>query len=306
MMTSNSDLLRGSTLFGLLPEAEIQRVASSLRLERYAAGERVIAEGEKGNSAYIIAAGEAGVVTRDLIGEEVTLRVFNKGEVFGEVALVEDSRRTATVKAIPAPSAALTISLSTFSSAGGVPPKLGVQNAIVPANSTAAVSIPVQGLVPGFESLFASAPGYTGHSLSVQVLPLLSLLSPAAGLPGTVVTVTGAGFVAPVVRFGGTSASITLASSTQLSATVPPGLAAGATPVTVWSNGQTSVPLTFVVPPPPPCPPGTTRCAGTCVDLTNDPMNCGACGAACGAEFPICCAGCWYSFGRPPFCYKWP
>jgi CRP-like cAMP-binding protein len=100
MMTSNTDLLRNSTVFGVLPEIELVRVASSMRLERFAAGERVIGEGERGDTAYLIADGEAGVVTRDLIGEEVTLRVFKKGEAFGEVALVEDSPRTATVRAL--------------------------------------------------------------------------------------------------------------------------------------------------------------------------------------------------------------
>ena len=100
MMTSNLDLLRSSTVFGLLPETELHRVASSMRLERFAAGERIIAEGERGDTAYLIADGEAGVVTRDLIGEEVTLRVFKKGEAFGEVALVEDSPRTANVRAL--------------------------------------------------------------------------------------------------------------------------------------------------------------------------------------------------------------
>jgi hypothetical protein len=31
------------------------------------------------------------------------------------------------------------------------------------------------------------------------------------------------------------------------------------------------------------CPPGQTDCGGTCVDLKNDPNNCGACGNVCGA-----------------------
>ena len=98
--TSSTDLLRGSTVFGNLPDVELLRVATSMRLEQYGAGERIIAEGERGDTAYLIASGEAGVITRDLIGEEVTLRVFKRGDVFGEVALVEDSPRTATVKAL--------------------------------------------------------------------------------------------------------------------------------------------------------------------------------------------------------------
>jgi len=99
-MTVTTDLLRGSALFGTLPDSELERIAPVLREESYAKGERVIAEGEKGDSAYLIASGQADVVTKNLIGEEVTLRTFGPGEIFGEVALVEpDGTRTATVRA---------------------------------------------------------------------------------------------------------------------------------------------------------------------------------------------------------------
>jgi protease PrsW len=94
------DLLRTSALFGALPDSELQRIAAALRLETFPKGERVVAEGERGDEAYLIASGDAGVVTNDLIGEEVTLRTFGVGDLFGEVALVDDSPRTATVRAL--------------------------------------------------------------------------------------------------------------------------------------------------------------------------------------------------------------
>lgn len=99
-MTTVVELLTSASLFGDLPQEELRRVAAALRRETFGKGERVIAEGDRGDSAYLIVSGEAGVVTRDLIGEEVTLRVFKAGELFGEVALVEDAPRTATVRAL--------------------------------------------------------------------------------------------------------------------------------------------------------------------------------------------------------------
>jgi hypothetical protein len=52
------------------------------------------------------------------------------------------------------------------------------------------------------------------------------------------------------------------------------------------------------------CPSGETSCSGSCVDLTSDPTHCGTCGATCSnPKEPRCCAGCWYSFGRAPFCW---
>jgi hypothetical protein len=42
----------------------------------------------------------------------------------------------------------------------------------------------------------------------------------------------------------------------------------------------------------PACPGGQTCCGTTCVNLTTDAMNCGACGTACSAGAqPGCCAG---------------
>ena len=165
------------------------------------------------------------------------------------LALAVSQSGTATVQAIPAPGAALAIVLS--ASPASI---LGAPNtATVPANSAAPVNIPVQGLGPGSAVISASAGGYTSASLNVSVRPLITQLSPANGPPGTTVVVTGAGFVAPVtVRFGTTVAPATPASATSVSVTVPQGLTAGAAPITVMSNAQTSAPVSFTVTSPAP------------------------------------------------------
>ncbi|MBI3968332.1 MAG: cyclic nucleotide-binding domain-containing protein [Chloroflexi bacterium] len=56
-------------------------------------------EGEPGNTCYLVRAGQAGVIGRDLIGAEVTLAVFGPGDSFGEGALVAERPRSATVRA---------------------------------------------------------------------------------------------------------------------------------------------------------------------------------------------------------------
>ena len=93
------ELLRRSALFGDLPEEELKRIAPRLVRTPYAHGDTIIREGDQGDTAYVIASGEAAVVTHDLIGEEIVLTVFGVGETFGETALVERAARTATVKA---------------------------------------------------------------------------------------------------------------------------------------------------------------------------------------------------------------
>ena len=99
-MTDLLELLRETSLFGVLPDDELRRIAPALRAESYAKGEQIITEGERGDSAYVIVSGEAAIVTTDLIGEQVVLRTFGAGAVFGEVALVDDAVRTATVRAM--------------------------------------------------------------------------------------------------------------------------------------------------------------------------------------------------------------
>ncbi|TAN56769.1 MAG: cyclic nucleotide-binding domain-containing protein [Rhodospirillales bacterium] len=65
-------------------------------LERkvFYAGQKIFGEGEAGDRAYIIQDG-----TVEITKNGVTLARLNKGELFGEMALVDDMPRMATAKA---------------------------------------------------------------------------------------------------------------------------------------------------------------------------------------------------------------
>ncbi len=66
---------------------------------RFAAGEIVFAEGAEGDSAFIIERGQVEVsVERN--GQTVRLAVLGPGEIFGEMSLIDDRPRTATVRTI--------------------------------------------------------------------------------------------------------------------------------------------------------------------------------------------------------------
>ena len=68
-------------------------------IERFKPGEVVIKEGTKGTSAYIILSGKAEVVKRS--GERtISMATLGKGQVFGEMGLVEDRPRSASVRAL--------------------------------------------------------------------------------------------------------------------------------------------------------------------------------------------------------------
>src|SRR5664279_114779 len=68
---------------------------NNLHREVFPAGEIIFKEGDPGNSAYII---EEGCV--EVTVSQTHRSRINKGELFGEIALVDQQPRTATVRAV--------------------------------------------------------------------------------------------------------------------------------------------------------------------------------------------------------------
>ena len=87
-------LLRSIRLFAPLPAPSLEALARELEPVRVPAGTRVIVEGEPGDRYYAVADGELDV-TR---GDELLQRI-GRGDGFGEIALIRDVPRTATVTA---------------------------------------------------------------------------------------------------------------------------------------------------------------------------------------------------------------
>ena len=88
-------LLRSIPLFAPLPAPELEGLARALQPLRVPAGATVIREGEPGDTYFAIASGELEV---SHAGRRVAL--LGRGEGFGEIALIEDVPRTATVRAL--------------------------------------------------------------------------------------------------------------------------------------------------------------------------------------------------------------
>jgi peroxiredoxin 2/4 len=66
----------------------------------YSDGDTIVAEGEDANRFYVIAQGEVAVTRRTPEGEEIDLGSLSPGQFFGEVGILAETRRTATVRAI--------------------------------------------------------------------------------------------------------------------------------------------------------------------------------------------------------------
>jgi CRP-like cAMP-binding protein len=88
------DLIRGVPLFAEADESFLQRLAGEFMERTFAAGETIAEEGEAGRTFIVI---ERGEVTVTVHGEEVAQ--LGPGDSFGEMALIDKSARSATVKA---------------------------------------------------------------------------------------------------------------------------------------------------------------------------------------------------------------
>jgi ATP-binding cassette subfamily B protein len=92
-------LLRGLPLLRFLaPEAK-KLVIDSFVVESYTFGQAIVTEGEPADAFYVLAAGSARVLKQGRGGEEISLGRMRPGDSFGEMALLEETNRTATVRA---------------------------------------------------------------------------------------------------------------------------------------------------------------------------------------------------------------
>ena len=87
-------------LFSDLPSGELQRVLTLARRRTFGRGEVVFHEGDPADSLHLIAKGRFAVRVTTPLGETAMLAIRGPGEAFGELALVSEAPRSATVAAL--------------------------------------------------------------------------------------------------------------------------------------------------------------------------------------------------------------
>ncbi len=84
-------------LFSDLPKNAFIELLVQMDMREMQPGEYVIREGETGDSFFVVASGRVRVTRRGADGNEIDLAILTDGAFFGEMALLQDGARTASV-----------------------------------------------------------------------------------------------------------------------------------------------------------------------------------------------------------------
>jgi CRP/FNR family transcriptional regulator len=93
-------LLANVPVFADLGPAELGRIAEVTVPRRFEAGQVVFREGDASDTCYVVSSGHARATRSHTDGRSITLATFGPGDFFGELAMFDDERRSATVEAI--------------------------------------------------------------------------------------------------------------------------------------------------------------------------------------------------------------
>jgi CRP/FNR family transcriptional regulator len=94
------ELLKSVALFGDLEEGELERFSHVAVPRSFPAGTRVFHEGDNSDACYIVKDGSFRVTREHSDGRAITLATLGPGEIFGELAMLDGDRRSASAEAL--------------------------------------------------------------------------------------------------------------------------------------------------------------------------------------------------------------
>ena len=96
----STTVLKTVPLFAGFLDDQLRTIASVVTRRNVPRGAIVIVEGDPTDSLYIVISGRLKVMMSDADGKEVILAMLGPGEFFGEMGLIDDSPRSATVMSV--------------------------------------------------------------------------------------------------------------------------------------------------------------------------------------------------------------
>jgi len=91
--------LESSKLFSHLPASELQKLHAVTRELKFAPGQQIFKEGDPGDGMYVVKAGEVQISAMMSHGERHVFSQVMPGDVFGEMAVLDNQPRSATASA---------------------------------------------------------------------------------------------------------------------------------------------------------------------------------------------------------------
>ena len=91
------DFLAKVPLFKGLQSRQLERLAKSFVQRQYGVGEAIVTQGEGGEGLFIIVSGAAEAIRERADGTKAVVNTFGPTGFFGELALLDDGLRTASV-----------------------------------------------------------------------------------------------------------------------------------------------------------------------------------------------------------------
>ena len=101
-MPCDAEMLAEVELFEHLSDEDRRLLAGVIDLRRIGGGETLFHTGDPGESLYVVRSGEVELFIKDTAGQKIALAIAGRGQVFGELALLDRSPRTATAIALSA------------------------------------------------------------------------------------------------------------------------------------------------------------------------------------------------------------
>jgi CRP-like cAMP-binding protein len=92
-------LLLRVPVFEELSSEDLRHVANVAVPRRFGAGEIIFREGDDSDTCYVVYSGHARATREHADGRQITLATFGPGDIFGELAMFDDERRSATLEA---------------------------------------------------------------------------------------------------------------------------------------------------------------------------------------------------------------
>ena len=98
-MPPNTEFLKRVRWFEDLDQRSLDAIANAAVEQTYQPGHEIVRQGDTGVGAFIIRSGKVEVV-QERSGKEMKIATLGPGDVFGEMALLDEFPRSATVRAV--------------------------------------------------------------------------------------------------------------------------------------------------------------------------------------------------------------